>query len=209
MSWTHRDDYVKYVSGAAERNRDAILDVLRRILPPKGRVLEIAAGTGQHAAHFAAALPGLQWQPTDPDPDMLASIEGWRRETGLSNFLAPVQLDATADGWPFDEIDAVFCSNMIHISPWPSCLGLIDNAARALKPSGTLFLYGPYKVGGKHTAPTNEAFDQSLRGQNKEWGIRNLDDVALEARHVGFQIAETVKMPANNFSVVFRKLAEG
>lgn len=196
----------KPFSPACERNKEPILEVLRRVMPKEGRILEIAAGTGQHAVHFAAAMPGLDWQPSDPDPSALASIAAWAEEAALSNLRPPVQLDAAADNWPFKDLDAVYCANMIHISPWEAGLGLIRNAADALKTGGHLILYGPYKVGGRHIAPSNEAFDQSLRAQNPDWGIRNLDDVALEARRVGFQFAETAKMPANNFTVVFRKV---
>ncbi|MDA0996766.1 MAG: DUF938 domain-containing protein [Proteobacteria bacterium] len=199
-----RGKYAQAVSASAERNKAPILDVLRRILPKQGRILEIAAGTGQHAAHFADAMPGLDWQPSDPDGSMLASIDAWRDASGASNLRAPITLDATAESWPFSELDAVYCANMIHIAPWEAGLGLIRNGAASLKIDGTLVLYGPYKIGGKHTAASNEAFDQRLRAENRQWGIRNLDDVALEARRMGFQITETVKMPANNFMVVFK-----
>jgi len=187
------------------RNRDAILDVLRRVLPPKGVVLEIASGSGEHAAYFAQSLPALDWQPTDPDPDALASIAAHRAYAGLANLLAPLRIDVTAKEWPVDRADAVMCCNMIHIAPWAACIGLIAGAARMLSTGGLLYLYGPYKIGGRHTAPTNQAFDEQLRARDPAWGIRDLDDVtALAGRH-GFTLAETVPMPANNLSVIFRR----
>ncbi len=201
-----KPEYMRRVSSAAARNRDPILDVLKRVLPDRGRLLEVASGTGQHAAYFAPHFPAVQWQPSDPDADMFASIEAWRTDSAADNLLAPIRVDATETAWPVGTVDAMMCLNMIHIAPWAACLGLLKGAARHLDMNGVLYLYGPYMVGGKHTAPSNEAFDQSLRSRNPEWGIRNLDDVALEARLNGLQLAETVKMPANNFSVIFRKM---
>jgi SAM-dependent methyltransferase len=186
------------------RNREPILEVLKRVLPPRGLVLEVASGSGEHAAYFAMALPGLSWQPTDPDAEALASIAAHRAAAGAPNLLAPLHLDVTADDWPVERADAVVCANMIHIAPWTACEGLIAGAARALPPGGILYLYGPYKIDGRHTAPSNQEFDVSLRERNPLWGIRELTDVvALAARH-GFAVAETVKMPANNLSVIFR-----
>jgi SAM-dependent methyltransferase len=187
------------------RNRDPILDVLRRVLPPKGLVLEVASGSGEHAAYFAQNLRALDWQPSDPDQEALASATAHRAEASLPNLLPPLPLDVTAAQWPVDRADAVICCNMIHIAPWAACEGLIAGAARVLAAGGLLYLYGPYKIGGRHTAPTNQAFDERLRAQNPAWGIRDLDDVtALAARH-GFALAETVSMPANNLSVIFRR----
>ena len=188
------------------RNRDPILDVLRRVLPAKGLVLEIASGSGEHAAYFAVNLPNLFWQPTDPDPEALASATAHRADANLPNLLNPLQLDVTAPQWPVDRVNAVICCNMIHIAPWAACEGLIAGAARVLPADGLLYLYGPYKIGGQHTAPTNQAFDEQLRARNAAWGIRDLDDVtALAVRH-GFALAETVPMPANNLSVIFHKV---
>jgi SAM-dependent methyltransferase len=187
------------------RNRDPILDVLRRVLPPTGTVLEVAAGSGEHAAYFARALPHLTWQPTDPDAEALASIAGHRAAAGAPNLLAPLQLDVTADAWPIERADAVMCNNMIHIAPWSACEGLISGAARLLPTGGVLYFYGPYKIDGRHTAPSNQAFDDDLRERNPLWGIRDLADVIALAAHHGFALSETVPMPANNLSVIFRR----
>jgi SAM-dependent methyltransferase len=186
------------------RNRASILDVLKRVLPSSGLVVEIASGSGEHAAFFAKALPGISWQATDIDANALASIAAHREAAGVANLLPPLRLDATAEEWPIAHADAVVCNNMIHISPWAVTEGLMHGAGRILRSGGILYLYGPYKIDGRHTAPSNENFDASLRARNVEWGIRDLGDVtAVAARH-GFALAETVPMPANNFSVVFR-----
>jgi SAM-dependent methyltransferase len=190
---------------AVARNREPILAVLRRVLPAQGTVLEIASGTGEHAVHFAAALPGLTWQPTDPDPDALRSIAAWRAMTKLPNVLPPIELDVTSQTWPVARADAVVCINMIHISPWRATEGLMAGAERLLSAGGVLFLYGPYKEGGRHTAPSNEAFDADLRSRNPEWGVCDLDDVKSLAGKHGLDFVERVAMPANNLSVVFRR----
>jgi SAM-dependent methyltransferase len=188
-----------------ERNRDPILDVLKRILPQRGRVLEIASGSGEHVAHFARALPQLTWQPSDPSEEALASAAAHRDDAALANLLPPLRLDVTAPSWPVERADAIICCNMIHIAPWAACEGLISGAARVLAAGGLLYLYGPYKIGGAHTAPSNQEFDASLRSRNPAWGIRDLDEVtALAARH-GLNLIETVAMPANNLSVIFRR----
>jgi SAM-dependent methyltransferase len=190
---------------AVARNRDPILAVLRRVLPTGGTVLEIASGTGEHAVHFAAALPGLTWQPTDRDAVALRSIAGWRAAAQLPNLEPPLEVDVTSRDWPVARADAVVAINMIHISPWRSTQGLIEGAARLLAPGGVLFLYGPYMEGGRHTAPSNAAFDADLRARNPEWGVRDLDGVTdLAAKH-GLDRVERVAMPANNLSVVFRR----
>jgi SAM-dependent methyltransferase len=190
---------------SAVRNRDPILAVLRRVFPAQGTVLEIASGSGEHAVHFATALPGLAWQPTDRDPAALRSIAAWQTTERLPNLLAPLELDVTSPAWPVPRADAVVAINMIHISPWRATQGLLEGAARVLSPGGVLFLYGPYQEGGRHTAPSNAAFDADLRARNPEWGVRDLDDVkALAAKH-GLDFVERVAMPANNLSVVFRR----
>jgi SAM-dependent methyltransferase len=189
------------------RNRDAILDVLRRVLPPRGLVLEIASGSGEHAAYFANALPPITWQPTDPDPQALSSIAAHRADVSAANLLAPLRLDVTSAHWPVERAEAVMCCNMIHIAPWAACEGLVVGAARIVSAGGVLYLYGPYKIAGRHTAPSNEAFDADLRARNPEWGIRDLDDVAALARRHNFALVETVQMPANNLSVIFRREA--
>lgn len=186
------------------RNRDPIVDVLRRVLPSKGLALEIASGSGEHAAYFAAKFPALDWQPTDPDPAALASIAAHRADADLPNLLPSLPLDVAATQWPIARADAIICCNMIHIAPWAACEGLLAGAARILPPGGLLYLYGPYKLGGRHTAPTNAAFDERLRAQNAAWGIRDLDDVAALAQRFGLALTETVPMPANNLSVIFR-----
>jgi SAM-dependent methyltransferase len=187
------------------RNREPILDVLKRILPREGLVLEIASGSGEHVAWFAKALPYLVWQPTDPDERALASIAAHRAEAGTPNLLAPLRLDVTAEHWPLECADAVMCNNMIHIAPWAACEGLIAGAGRVLPPGGVLYLYGPYKIDGRHTAPSNQEFDDQLRTQNAQWSIRDLADVVDLARRHRLELAETVQMPANNLSVIFRR----
>ncbi len=190
---------------ATARNREPILAVLRRVLPGQGLVLEVASGSGEHAAHFAAALPALHWQPSDPDARSLASIAAHRDATALPNLLPPLTLDAQAADWPVAHADAIMCINMIHIAPWRVAEGLMAGAARILPPGGVLYLYGPYKIDGGHTADSNRDFDAWLRAQDPAWGVRDLRDVTdLAARH-GFALVETVPMPANNLSVVFRR----
>ena len=193
-------------SPATARNRGPILEVLRRALPQTGRVLEIAAGAGEHAAHMAKALPGLEWQPTDAEPLALGSIRAWREAAGTPNLLDPRVLDVTdpAD-WPEDAYEAVVCINMVHISPWVATEGLMEGAARVLTLGGLLYLYGPFREGGRHTAPSNEAFDASLKARDPAWGVRDLEEVVgLAGRH-GLALAERVGMPANNLSLLFRR----
>ena len=187
------------------RNREPILEVLRRVLPPQGLVLEVASGSGEHAVYFAQKLPALFWQPTDPDEQALASIAAHRAAAGCAKMLPPLHLDVLSERWPVERADAVICNNMIHIAPWSACEGLIAGAERVLPASGLLYLYGPYKIDGRHTAPSNQAFDAQLRSQNAAWGIRDLDDVKALAERDGFALAETVPMPANNLSVIFRR----
>jgi len=194
-------------SPAAERNKQAILDAIRGWLPATGTVLEIASGTGQHIVHFARALPALTWQPTEPDETLLAAAARRVRAAGLANLRAPLSLDVLASKWPVQRADAVICINMIHIAPWVATEALISGAARVLAGRSPLCLYGPYRRGGMHTAPSNEAFDQSLRARNPEWGVRDLDEVARSAGRFGFELAEIVSMPANNFTVVFASAA--
>jgi hypothetical protein len=189
---------------AAQRNRDPILAALRERLPARGLVLEIASGTGEHIVHFARAVPGLSYQPSDPDPENRASIAAWIAAEGLKNVRAPVDLDATGKKWPVATADAILCANMIHIAPWEAALGLIAGAARTLFPGGFLHLYGPFKRGGKHTAPSNAEFDASLRARDARWGVRDLDDFAAEAARVGFGAPDIVAQPANNLSLFFR-----
>jgi SAM-dependent methyltransferase len=187
------------------RNRAPILDVLKRALPSPGLVVEIASGSGEHAVFFAKGLPAVSWQPTDADTGALASIAAHRAAADAPNLLAPLRLDTTAEPWPVARADAVVCNNMIHIAPWAVTEGLMRGAGRILPAGGVLYLYGPYRIDGRHTAPSNQEFDTWLRAQNAQWGIRDLADVAdLAARH-GLALAETVPMPANNLSVIFRR----
>jgi SAM-dependent methyltransferase len=190
---------------ATERNTAPILDVLRRVLPPAGLVLEIASGTGQHAAHFAAALPSLDWQPTDADARARASIAAWRAHAGLPNLREPLELDVRRAPWPVGSADAIVCINMIHISPWESTEALMEGAGALLGLGGVLVLYGPYRRHGEHTAPSNAAFDEDLRTRNPAWGVRNMEAVEALAAAAGFVGEPCIPMPANNFSLVFTK----
>jgi SAM-dependent methyltransferase len=166
------------------RNREAILQVLRRVLPPQGLVLEVASGSGEHAAYFAERLPSLIWQPSDLDPRSLASIAAYRTAAVAQNLLAPVCLDAMSEQWPVESADALVCVNMIHISPWAVSEGLMAGARRVLRMGGVIYLYGPYKIDGRHTAQSNKEFDAWLRSQNAQWGVRDFADMAdLAARN--------------------------
>jgi len=190
---------------ATARNREAILSVLGRVLPFSGTVLEVSAGTGEHAAFFAGAMPPLTWQPTDLDERSLLSIAAHREAAGHKNLLTPLKLDAASPDWPSVGASAVVCINMIHIAPWTACMGLMAGAARTLPPGGVLYLYGPYKEGGEHTAESNLRFDIDLRTRDPAWGVRNLEDVVALAAGHGMRHTETVTMPANNRSLVFVK----
>ena len=199
-------DTDRRVAPAAARNRDVILEVLARVLPKSGIVLEIASGTGQHAVHFAAALPAITWLPSDPDEASRASIDAWRRHASLPNLNAPVALDVRTSPWPVpDSLAAIVCINMIHIAPWAAAEALFQGAGERLTSEGVLFLYGPYKRDGAHTAPSNEAFDAQLRSTNAGWGVRNMEDVVELGRQAGLSMEEAVPMPANNFSLIFKR----
>ncbi|MEJ7934005.1 DUF938 domain-containing protein [Sphingobium sp. AN558] len=191
---------------ATRRNRDAILAVLRDVLPPSGLVLEVASGSGEHAVAFARALPGLTWQPSDPDPDALASIAAWQEEAKLPNLRQPILLDATGDTWPVASADAILCINMVHISQWEATVGLFVQSAKLLQKGAPLILYGPYFRKGYPTAPSNLAFDESLRARNAQWGIRSLENVSELARSTGFVLATVHDMPANNLTLSFRPM---
>ncbi len=195
----------RHFSPAAARNRDPILAVLRRVLPPRGLVLEVASGTGEHVAHFAAALPALEFQPSDRDAAMFSSMVAHAVAAAVENVLPPLPLDVTAPTWPVAHADAILCINMIHISPWRASEGLMAGARRILPAGGVLYLYGPYRIDGRHAAESNAAFDAALRAQDPEWGVRDLAEVTALAAHHGLSLAETVAMPANNLSVVFRR----
>ncbi|HET9810848.1 MAG TPA: DUF938 domain-containing protein [Sphingomicrobium sp.] len=190
---------------AATRNREPIAQVLEQWLPESGLVLEVASGTGEHAAYFAERFPKLEWQPSDLDPGALESIRAWRREAALANLREPVELDCSASNWPIDRADAVLNVNMAHISPWAASLGLIEGAARILDAGSPLILYGPWLSDSVETAPSNAAFDSDLKRRNPEWGLRKIEDLAAEAARRGFHFEEQRQMPANNFMLLFRK----
>lgn len=200
---------------ATQRNREPILEVLLQVLPANGTILEVASGTGEHAIFFAPRLSPRKWLPSDPNPELRASIDAWAAEFPADNLYPPLELDASQPIWPVEKdikfhevaIVAVVNINMIHISPWSACLGLMAGAGRILSPGGILYLYGPYRQEGEHTAPSNAAFDESLRSQNPEWGVRNLEDVVAAAQQNNLYLQTTYQMPANNLSLVFQHSA--
>lgn len=190
---------------ATSRNRDPILAVLSRVLqPPVRRVLEVACGSGEHALYFSRHLPHLSWQPTDPDPAHVASAESWRQEQGTPNLLPARRLDVLDADWGVEPVDAVYVANMFHIAPWACTVGFFAGAARLVAPGGLALSYGPYMVDGQHTAPSNVSFDASLRGRDPSWGVRDVGDVARVA--AGFVLEERVAMPANNFTLIWRRV---
>ncbi len=193
-----------------QRNREPILEVLRRVLPPRGTVLEVASGTGQHVVHFARELPALRWIPSDPDEASRRSIGAWSRGTAVGNIDAPLALDVLGPEWPpAISVDAIVCINMIHIAPWRATRALFAGAARILTGPGPIVLYGPYRVGGLHTAPSNEDFDRWLKDRDPRSGVRDFDEVRAQASAEGFALSETIAMPANNLSLVFRRALAG
>ena len=189
---------------AYERNAAPILEVISRVFPASGVVLEVASGSGQHALHFAQALPGLTFQPSDPEADRRASIDAWA--AGAANIRPALDLDASTP-WQGLAADAVLCINMTHISPWPATEGLMRNAASVLPEGGVLAMYGPFLRDGVPTTPGNAAFDADLRQRNKLWGLRDIEVVAACAAGAGFGAPEIVGMPADNFMLIFRKAA--
>jgi len=190
---------------AALRNREPILEILRHALPDHGLVLEIASGTGEHVTHFAAALPDVEWQPSDPNPDSCISIAAWIETERLTNIRPPLQLDVHDRPWPVADLAAILCINMIHISPWTATEALMAEAGAQLPPGGLLYLYGPYLQANVATAPSNIAFDASLRQRNPEWGLRDLETVVELAAASGLMLGGMVAMPANNLSVLLRR----
>ncbi len=213
---------VRQFAPAAQRNREPILAVLAEVLPPSGTVLEISSGTGEHAVFFAPRLTPRLWVPSDPNPVARASIAAWRAHDPAENLYPPIALDVCDPVWPLEHqplpealqrldlsqqpITAIVNINMIHIAPWSACLGLMAGAERLLPPNGILYLYGPFKQAGQHTAPSNEAFDASLQMQNPDWGVRNLEDVVAVAQSYHLALVKTVTMPANNLSVIFQRM---
>lgn len=199
---------------ATERNREPILEVLLQVLPERGTILEIASGTGEHAVFFASRFRDCLWLPTDVFPQLRASIIAWTEHNVCDNVYAPQYLDVREPVWavengadwlPREPISTIVNINMIHISPWSACVGLMAGAGRILKPGGILYLYGPFKQGGEHTAATNAAFDEYLRAENQQWGVRNLDDVVALASAQNLTLKQIYLMPANNLSVVFQR----
>jgi SAM-dependent methyltransferase len=200
----------RLMAPATARNREHITKVLRRYLPSHGLVLEVASGTGEHIVHFAGVLSAdLRFQPSDADAAARASIDAWVESTGVRNVLPAIALDASADPWPIQRADAVVCINMIHIAPWEAAIGLVRGAAHLLPASGVLYLYGPYRHDGQQTSLSNETFDRGLRMQNPKWGVRDLDAVAKLADDHGFAQPLIEQMPANNLSLIFRRVASG
>jgi hypothetical protein len=195
---------MKRCAPASERNRDPIREVLVRHLPASGVVLEIASGSGEHAIFMAKAFPALSWQPTDADPGALASITAWRAEADLPNVLPALALDVTGD-WPVPRADAIVCINMVHIAPWEAALALFAGAERVLASGTMLYLYGPYRFHGAFTAPSNADFDRSLRARDPRWAVRDVDDLEAAATARGLRLADTISMPANNHSLIFRR----
>ena len=195
----------KWSLPAAERNKGPILDVLARVLPKRGVVLEVASGTGQHVIHFAKTLSDLAWQPSDPDAELRKSIARRVQENRLANVNLPIDLDVARVPWPLQAADAVLCINMIHVAPWSATLALLEGAKALLPMRHVLYLYGPYRRFGRHTSASNAQFDADLRAQNSEWGLRDLEAVSEAAARAGFVLAEVVDMPANNFSLIFKR----
>ncbi len=193
-------------SPSTARNRAPILAVLQRVLPANAKVLEIASGAGEHAVHVARAMPGVIWQPSDPDPRARASIAAWIEAEGLSNVLPPLDIDVRGKAWSVEAdtpFDAVVAINMIPISPWQATLGLIAGASRLLRAGGVLYTSGPYMRNGRHTAPSNAAFDASLKARDPSWGVRDIGEIEREAALQDLTLREIVDMPANNLSLVF------
>jgi hypothetical protein len=191
---------------AALRNRDFILDVLRSVLPTTGVILEVASGSGEHIVHFARNFPALIFQPSDLETGALLSVAAWVQDTRVANVRKPILLDASQPVWPIASADGIICINMVHISPWEATVGLIKGAAAILPAASPFYLYGPYKREGFVTAPSNQAFDRNLRDRNPTWGLRDLEAIAAMAQSVGFSGPDITEMPANNLSVVFRRM---
>ena len=195
---------MKMCWSAPERNKDPILDVLRRVLPERGTVLELASGSGQHIVHFARHLPHLRFVPSDVSAENLASIRAYLREAS-DNLLEPREIDVRSSDWAVGKVEAIYCANMIHIAPWACTVGLLDGVNRNLTLPGVFILYGPFRVGGEHTSESNAAFDRDLRARNPAWGVRDLEAVVELASERGLRLGEQIAMPANNQCLVFRR----
>ena len=190
---------------ATAKNRAPIRDALAEVLPDSGLMLEVASGSGEHVAYLAPIFPALEWQPSDRDPALFDSIAAHSADTGAANIRPPIRLDVTEKPWPLSKADAMLAVNMIHVAPWHAAEGLIDGAGAILAPGGPLVLYGPFRRDGRHTAPSNEAFDAALRRENADWGVRDLDELAAAAARCGLDVDRAIEMPANNLTVVLRK----
>jgi hypothetical protein len=200
----------RLIAPATARNREPIASILRRHLPQSGLVLEIASGSGEHVVYFAATQSAdLRFQPSDPDAGARASVDAWVESSGVANVLPAIALDAAAEGWPLQRAHVVICINMIHIAPWDAAIGLMRGAAEILPVGGVLYLYGPFRRNGCHTAASNETFDRTLRYQDPSWGVRDLEEVVKLALLHGFSQPIVEEMPANNLSVIFSRLARG
>ncbi len=205
-------DDLRMFSPSVARNSAPILAVLQRVLPVRGLVLEIGCGTGEHAVHFAGAMPNLSWQPSDPDARSRASTTGWIESSRLTNVLQPINIDVCTTTWREQlpaQFDAIVSLNMVHIAPWAASLGLFAGAGALLRRDGVLFLYGPFMRDGVHNAPSNAAFDASLKAQDPTWGVRDIADLERVGEASGFSLRETIEMPANNTSLVFIKTVDG
>jgi hypothetical protein len=199
---------------AFHRNRQPIRAVLQaRLTGKSGEVLEAGSGTGQHVIDFAGHFPEITWWPSDFNEQHLKSIAAWRAHAGLPNVRPPLRIDLSDPAWCPEmqdgrgpgELLAVFCANVIHIAPWQVAEGLFAGAGRYLRADGQLFLYGPFKRDGKHTAISNAVFDASLREGNPQWGVRDLEAVEVLAARTGLRLAEIAEMPANNLTLVFER----
>ncbi|MBO6609818.1 DUF938 domain-containing protein [Altererythrobacter sp.] len=206
--YASRTDDKKRYAPATLRNREAISDVLALELPEAGLVLEVASGSGEHAHYFSERFPSLDWQPSDPDPAALASIEAWRADHGRPNLLPPIELNGEDSDWALDHANAIFCANMVHIAPWEACEGMFAGAARLLPYGAPLILYGPYLEEDVETAPSNLAFDASLKSRNPSWGLRNVADIEALGTDYGFARTARYEMPANNLTLVYRRSGE-
>lgn len=192
---------------ATQRNRKPILEILSKHLASNSNILEVASGTGEHGVFFASHCKSWYWIPSDINPQARESITAWKNINQVENLALPLTIDVTQENWIKETkdltIDAIVNINMIHISPWSACLGLIEGANKILSPGGILYFYGPFKRDGEHTAESNATFDRSLRDRNSEWGIRNLETVIQTAAKANLRLQEVREMPANNLSVIF------
>lgn len=200
---------IRQYAPATQRNREPILEILTKVLLPGSNVLEIASGTGEHAVFFASQLKSCHWTPSDINPTSWESIAAWKHASDVDNLDLPLSIDVTQENWlqqvKGKKIDAIVNINMLHISPWLACLGLMEGAGEILAPGGILYLYGPYKRNGEHTAPSNDSFDRSLRDRNSQWGIRDLEAVIKAAALADLRLQQVIDMPANNLSVIFSR----